>query len=136
VPPEVGLGQIRDAWQVVQGEVNKRGRTVGALLNPSRPVSFDGGVLVVEVQADFHKDKLGEGKNRSAVADGIHAALGVKPALQFVARGAAPEPAAPAAEQPPAADEYEVVADAPEHDPVELIKKGFRAEVVEETPAP
>ena len=136
-PANVGLGQIRDAWQAVTQEVGKRGRTVAALLNPSRPVSFDGGVLVVEVQAEFHKDKLSESKNRTSVADAIHAALGVKPSLQFVARGAAPE-AAPPPDQAPEIDDYTdaVVGDAPEHDPVELIKKGFRAEVVEETSGP
>ncbi|HEV2754925.1 MAG TPA: DNA polymerase III subunit gamma/tau [Actinomycetota bacterium] len=135
VPANVGLGQIRDAWQVVTQEVSKRGRTVGALLNPSRPVSFDDGTLVVEVQAEFHRDKLSEGKNRTAVADAIHAALGVKPPLQFVARGAAP---AAATEAAPPIDELAdaPVADAPEQDPVELIKKGFRAEVVEETLGP
>jgi DNA polymerase-3 subunit gamma/tau len=138
IPANVGLGQIRDAWQAVTQEVSKRGRTIGALLNPSRPVSFDGGTLVVEVQAEFHKDKLSEGKNRTAVADAIHAALGVKPPLQFVARGAHPAAAAPAEDAAPAVDEYEdaPVADAPEQDPVELIKKGFRAEVVEETLGP
>ena len=139
IPANVGLGQIRDAWQAVTQEVSKRGRTIGALLNPSRPVSFDGGTLVVEVQAEFHKDKLSEGKNRTAVADAVHAALGVKPPLQFVARGAHPA-AAPGGtdDAAPAADEYAdaPVADAPELDPVELIKKGFRAEVVEETLGP
>ncbi|MFN2587530.1 MAG: DNA polymerase III subunit gamma/tau [Actinomycetota bacterium] len=135
VPPTVGLGQVRDAWQVVVQEVGKRGRTIAALLNPSRPVSFDGGTLVVEVQAEFHKDKLSESKNRAAVADALHAALGVKPPLQFVARGAHP---AAAADKADAVDAYvdAAVEDAPEHDPVELIKKGFRAEVVEETLGP
>ncbi|MDQ3915206.1 MAG: DNA polymerase III subunit gamma/tau [Actinomycetota bacterium] len=137
VPANVGLGQIRDAWQVVTQEVGRRGRTIGALLNPSRPVSFDGGTLVVEVQAEFHRDKLSEAKNRIAVAEALHAALGIKPPLEFVARGAAPAAAA-TSEAAPAPDEYAdaAVADAPERDPVELIKKGFRAEVVEETLGP
>jgi DNA polymerase-3 subunit gamma/tau len=133
---EVGFGHIRDAWNATLAEVNRRSRRIGAFLNPSHPVKFEGDTLVVEVQSDFHRDAMAQDKNRSALADALHAALGVKPPLSFVTRGVQPEPASPAAE-PAAAVEDSAEAtpvDATEHDPVELIKKGFRAEVVEDRP--
>lgn len=129
---EVGLNHIRDAWPVIQGEVNKRSKRVGALLNPSRPLSFDDGALTVEVQSEFHRDTMAQDKNRSMLVDGIHAALGVKCSVAFAARGA--EAATP---QPEPEDTIDDVADteaidAKADDPVELIRKGLAAEVVEE----
>jgi DNA polymerase-3 subunit gamma/tau len=133
VPADIGLGHVRDAWDATLQEVNRRSRRVGAFLNPSHPVRFDDGALIVQVQSEFHKDAMSEEKNRRALAEAIHAALGVKPPLRFVARGADPEPAA---EPAPAVEDLDdaTAVDAAEHDPVELIKKGFRAEVVEEHP--
>ena len=129
---EVGLNHIRDAWPVIQGEVNKRSKRVGALLNPSRPLAFDNGALTVEVQSEFHRDTMGQDKNRSMLVDGIHAALGVRCSVAFAARGAA----SPAPEPEPQ-ETIEDVADsqaldASADDPVELIRKGLGGEVVEE----
>ena len=131
-PGEVGLNHIRDAWPVIQGEVNKRSKRVGALLNPSRPLAFDNGALTVEVQSEFHRDTMGQDKNRSMLVDGIHAALGVRCSVAFAARGAA----APAPDPEPE-ETIEDVADsqaldASADDPVELIRKGLGGEVVEE----
>jgi DNA polymerase-3 subunit gamma/tau len=129
---EVGLNHIRDAWPVIQGEVNKMSRRVGALLNPSRPLSFDNGALTVEVQSEFHRDTMGQDKNRSMLVDGIHAALGVRCSVAFAARGAAPPTPEPETEET-IADVAETEAlDAKADDPVELIRKGLSAEVVEE----
>jgi DNA polymerase-3 subunit gamma/tau len=129
---EVGLNHIRDAWPVIQGEVNKMSRRVGALLNPSRPLSFDNGALTVEVQSEFHRDTMGQDKNRSMLVDGIHAALGVRCSVAFAARGATP-PAPEAEPEETIADVAETEAlDAKADDPVELIRKGLSAEVVEE----
>ncbi|MDQ3981140.1 MAG: hypothetical protein M3271_00490, partial [Actinomycetota bacterium] len=133
VPAEVGFAHIRDAWQATLQEVGRRSRRIGAFLNPSHPVKFEGDTLVVEVQSDFHRDAMTDAKNRSALADALHAALGVRPPLRFVTRGAHSEPApAESAAGEDLADATPV--DPAEHDPVELIKKGFRAEVVEDRP--
>ncbi|HEX2058759.1 MAG TPA: DNA polymerase III subunit gamma/tau [Actinomycetota bacterium] len=134
---DVGLGHIRDAWDATLQEVKRKSRRIGAFLYPSHPVRFEDGTLVVEVQSDFHKEAMTDEKNRSALADAIHAALGVRPPLRFVARGAREEPA-PAGDPAPAIEEYAdaTAVDAPEHDPVELIKKGFAAEVVEDRIGP
>ena len=130
--PEVGLNHVRDAWSVIQGEVNKRSKRVGALLNPSRPLAFDNGALTVEVQSEFHRDTMAQDKNRSMLLEGIHAALGIKCSVAFAARGA--EAAAPEPEpEESIADVAESEAlDAKADDPVELIRKGLAAEVVEE----
>ena len=129
---EVGLNHIRDAWSVIQGEVNKRSKRVGALLNPSRPLAFDNGALTVEVQSEFHRDTMAQDKNRSMLLEGIHAALGIKCSVAFAARGA--EAAAPEPEREETiADVADSEAlDAKADDPVELIRKGLAAEVVEE----
>ena len=129
---EVGLNHIRDAWPVIQGEVNKRSKRVGALLNPSRPLSFDNGSLTIEVQSDFHRETMAQDKNRSMLVEGIHSALGIKCAVAFVARGT--EAAVPVAEPEETIDDVDDTqgADASVDDPVELIRKGLSAEVVEE----
>jgi len=133
VAAEVGLNHIRDAWAVIQGEVNKRSKRVGALLNPSRPLAFDNGALTVEVQSEFHRDTMAQDKNRSMLLDGIHAALGIKCSVAFAARGAdAPSPPAPEPEETIADVADSEALDARADDPVELIRKGLAAEVVEE----
>ena len=129
---EVGLNHIRDAWPVIQGEVNKMSRRVGALLNPSRPLSFDNGALTVEVQSEFHRDTMGQDKNRSMLVDGIHAALGVRCSVAFAARGAEAAAPEPEPEESIADVEASEAIDAKADDPVELIRKGLAAEVVEE----
>ena len=136
-PADVGLGHVRDAWDATLQEVKRKSRRIGAFLYPSHPVRFEDGTLVVEVQSDFHKEAMTDEKNRSALADAIHAALGVRPPIRFVTRGAHPE-GAPASDPVPAAEEYEdaTPGDAPERVPVELIKKGFAAEVVEDRIGP
>jgi DNA polymerase-3 subunit gamma/tau len=158
VPDGVGLTHIRDAWSSTMAEVNNRSKRIGALLNPSRPLRFDSGHLVVEVQSSFHETTMSEESNQSILADALFAALGIRPSVGFVARGAeiappsAPttpdEAAAPAAatrtsgsrraaaKRTDEDDDVDMEQTTPvgkgEHDPVELIKKGLDAEVVEE----
>ena len=132
VPAQVGLGDIKETWAVALDEVKKISRRVAAMLSPSRPLSFDGGKLEVEVQSAFHADEMSETTNKAKLADALHAALGVRPDLSFSARGAgsAPEPAKddlPDISEAEAADSTVV-----QDDPIELVRKGLGAEVVEE----
>lgn len=130
-PDHVGLNHVRDAWPAAVKEVNKKSKRVGALLNPSRPVEFDGGELVVEVQSTFHAGSMSQAGNREILAEALHAALGIRPQVLFAARGAEPEP--PKGESSDALDYAEATpATGVEHDPIELVKKGLAAEVVEE----
>jgi DNA polymerase-3 subunit gamma/tau len=129
VPENLGLSHLRDAWQPVMQEVGKRSKRVWGLLNPSRPLAVDGDELVVEVQSEFHRSTLSDERNRGLLVDSIHAALGIRPVVRF--QSVASRPARPAGEVVDLAETSP--AESVEHDPVELLKKGFGAEVVEET---
>ena len=122
----VGLNHVRDAWPATLKEVSRRSKRVWGLLNPSRPLSFDDGTLVVEVQSEFHKTTMSDERNREVLDEALHAALGIRGTLRFAAPGAqvaADEPEVDLAETAPVDDV---------HDPIELVKKGLGAEVVEE----
>ena len=143
----IGLGHVRDAWNATMQEVNKRSRRVGAYLHSSRPLRLDDDGLQIEVQAAFHESAMKDESSRALLADALHAALGIRPPLLFTHAGAGPradEPAATAASVTPPAHAAEpeptiedVAADDatdvdPSLDPVELVKRGLSAEVVEE----
>ncbi len=132
VSADIGLGHIRDAWPVTMQEVNKQSRRVGAYLNPSRPVRFEGNTLTIEVQSDFHRDTMAKEENRSVLVEALYAALGVRPAVAFAARGSdeTVQPEAPDESIAAAADAAAV--ESVDDDPIELVKKGLGAEVVEE----
>ena len=127
VPAQVGLGDIKESWGVTLQEVRKTSMRVWGLLNPSRPLSFTDGRLEIEVQSPYHAEEMAVVGNSTLVADALHAALGVRPQLRFNARGAE-------AKAEPAEEHIGVVEDAQPvtADPVELVRKGLGAEVVEE----
>jgi hypothetical protein len=112
-------------------EVNSRSKRVWGLLSPSQPVDFDSTTLTVEVQSDFHVGSMKEERNRETLADSLYAALGVRIPLNFVARVREGTRHSPEAEES-AAEHPAEGAPAEPHDPVELVKEGFGAEVVEE----
>ena len=130
----VGFGHVRDAWAATLKETNKASKRIGAYLNSSRPISMEGELLVVEVQADFHAQAMSEVRNKEVLADALHAALGIRPQLRFVERGkdAGADDVAPAASESIADFEDAQPIEGGEHDPFELVKKGLGAEVVEE----
>ena len=132
VPAEIGLGHIKDAWDATLKEVNNRSKRVWGLLSPSRPIEFEGTDLVVEVQFDFHRASMSEQRNKDVLADSLHAALGIRPALRFVSRAEAkPAPTAPVDDPVQSAD-LETSEPAAEPDPVELLKQGLKAEVIDQ----
>jgi DNA polymerase III subunit gamma/tau len=126
---EVGFAHFKDAWPTVVKEVNKRSKRVGAFLNPSRPVGFEGSTLIVEVQSEFHAQAMSQEANRELLSTAVHSALGARPPLEFVEKDKAPVAVAgeESVEDVPA--EGEVVEEA---DPVELVRKDLSAEIVEE----
>ncbi len=123
----VGLSHIKDAWAAALREVVRGNRLVGAYLTPSRPLRLDEGLLLVEVQAAYHKEHMEKEKNQEVLARALHVALGVSPRLQFVARGTTPSAPAPETVEP---SEVGEAVEAP--DPVTLLKEGLSAEIVEE----
>ena len=131
-PGEIGLAHVKDAWAATMKEVNKASKRVWGLLSPSRPVAFDGSTLQVEVQSDFHQSSMSDARNKEVLQAALHAALGIKATLDFVSRGTAPSP-----QQAPGDDADDVSSAATSgdvQDPVELVKKGLSAEVIEEKP--
>ena len=135
-PGAVGFSHVKDAWSAALKETNKVSKRIGAFLHSSRPVSLEGDELLVEVQSDFHAHAMSDMKNKEVLAGAVHAVLGIKPQLRFVERGKDAEPAR-VQEQPAPADAIADYAEAEsiegsEHDPLELVKKGLGAEVVEE----
>jgi DNA polymerase-3 subunit gamma/tau len=148
----VGLGHVRGAWDATMVEVNRRSKRVGAYLNPSRPLELAEGKLTVEVQSRFHAKEMTSEENRQVFRDALHAALGIRPEVAFSARGesqVSPDEAGaatPGAHPLPVAgsgsssaanrDTADGSVDEPlsdvDEDPIELVKKGLGAQVVEE----
>jgi DNA polymerase-3 subunit gamma/tau len=126
IAQHVGLGHIKDAWPATLKEVNKRSKRVWGLLTPSRPVRFEDDSFVVEVQSTFHQQSMSEERNRGVLAESLHAALGIRPGLTFVARGTQP------AETTTNEDAELTAIEGEPEDPLELVKKGLSAEVVDE----
>ncbi|MGI8775335.1 MAG: DNA polymerase III subunit gamma/tau [Actinomycetota bacterium] len=144
VPAGIGLAHIKDAWSATITEVGSQSKRIQGLLNPSRPLSFDGTTLLVEVQAPYHQDEMTADRNRAVLEEALYSALGIRPALTFAARGVEPAAAdatagatspeaasTPAEEEIPDIEETTPVEDS-EHDPIELVKRGLGGEVVEE----
>lgn len=137
VAADVGFGHVKDAWSAVMKETNQASKRIGAYLHSSRPTALTGDELMVEVQSGFHAQAMSDVKNREVLAGAIHAALGIRPVLRFVERGQGAAPVSAAPEADPVTEHIEDFADAEpieggEHDPLELVKKGLGAEVVEE----
>lgn len=130
VPAQVGLGDIKETWVVTLQELRKSSMRVWGLLNPSRPLSFDGGRLEIEVQSGYHSEEMSVATNTALVADALHAALGVRPVVVFVARGAAPPE--PVKDDLPDISDAVAGATPVQSDPIELVRRGLGAEVVEE----
>lgn len=147
---QVGFGAIKESWPATLREVNRRSKRVWGLLSPSRPASLEAEVLMVEVQSEWHRDEMGRAatasktSNKQILAEALFAALGVRPELRFQARGSVQDEVSgethgePAASSPRRGSDADVaeVSDIGEttemEDPVDLLKKGLGAEVVEE----
>ena len=127
----IGLADVKDAWPATLKEVNKCSKRVWGLLSPSRALAFDGTTLQVEVQSDFHKSSMESPGNSEVLQGSLHAALGINAQLTFVSR-TSPAEGDPSGGQDEAEDVTTATVAEGEHDPVELLKKGLSAEVIEE----
>jgi DNA polymerase-3 subunit gamma/tau len=130
IPAEVGFGHIKDAWPQTLREVSKSSKRVHALLNPSRPTKYDDGALAVEVQSEFHAEEMSNDRNRDMVIAALHASLGIKPSVTFAAAGSK-QSASPPEEDEASVDISDTAPATADLDPIELLKKGLGAEVIE-----
>jgi DNA polymerase-3 subunit gamma/tau len=131
IPAEVGFGHIKDAWQQTLREVSKSSKRVHALLNPSRPTKYDDGALAVEVQSEFHAEEMSNDRNRDMVIEALHASLGIKPSVTFAAAGSKQSTSPPEEDDTSVVDISDTAPAAADLDPIELLKKGLGAEVIE-----
>jgi DNA polymerase III subunit gamma/tau len=126
IPPPAGVDTekvIRD-WPVVLEEVRKASRNVRALLNDVRPVSFENGSLTLEARYAFHAAQLTAEKAANILGGAFRVVFGGTPRIATLVSENAPEPA-PTADEP-----------AEPVDPLEALKAGLGAEVIEQRTEP
>jgi hypothetical protein len=109
------------------------------------PAEFADGELVLQFPPinRFHRDKVSEPGSGylSPLVEAIFETFGVRPAIRCVlGQNEAPAPVSQAPTQAPARqgreeedDEPVAVSITPPKDPIDLIREGFAAEIVEET---
>ncbi len=127
-PGLVDLEKIRRSWPVVLEEVRKASLRVHALLAETRPVSYEGDVLAIEARYGFHAEEIAAPRSAKVLAAALTAVLGLAPRI---ATTAAPEGArAPAAHEEKEDDGSGLPREPV--DPVEALRQGLGAEVIEE----
>jgi DNA polymerase-3 subunit gamma/tau len=142
---EVDIERVQRAWPAVMELVKKRKITAHAMLLSATPAEFADGELVLQFPPinRFHRDKVSEPGSGylSPMVEAIFETFGVRPAIRCVlGQNEAPAPVPQTSTQAPAGQEREeeddapvAVGIAPPKDPIDLIREGFAAEIVEET---
>ena len=79
----VDLKLIKLSWPAVLDRVKQRTIRMHALVNLSRPISYDGMTLGLEFKAGhgFHADQCGGEEGQDVIGGAIHDVLGVRPRL-------------------------------------------------------
>jgi DNA polymerase III subunit tau-like protein len=144
-PGDVDIERFERAWPAVMELVKKRKITAHAMFLSAAPAEFADGELVLQFPPinRFHRDKVSEPGSGylSPLVEAIFETFGVRPAIRCVlGQNEAPTPASQAPNQAQAGQEREeeddgpvAVGVAPPKDPIDLIREGFAAEIVEET---
>ncbi len=136
----VDIDKVRRSWPVVLEEVRKLSQRVHALVGETRPLDISGDKLSLEARYAFHAEQIVVAKNAQVIAQAFAEVFGVTPRItatpapdpkEFVApkKAAAPamemeEPPPPAAAEAPATDTN--------LDPIEALKQGLGAEIIDE----
>ena len=133
--------------------VKKRKITAHAMLSSATPTQFAAGEVVLQFPPThrFHRDKVSEPGSGylSPLVESIFETFGIRPAIRCVlgqseSPAAVPAPGPPPSSRshpqdiPPSAnemgdDDEPAVSIPPPKDPIDLIREGFAAEIVEET---
>jgi DNA polymerase-3 subunit gamma/tau len=142
---EVDIERVQRAWPAVMELVKKRKITAHAMFLSAAPAEFADGELVLQFPPinRFHRDKVSEPGSGylSPLVEAIFETFGVRPAIRCIlGQNEAPAPVSQAPTQAPAGQDREeedhepaAVSIAPPKDPIDLIREGFAAEIVEET---
>src|SRR5207253_589613 len=142
---EVDIERVRRAWPAVMELVKKRKITAHAMFLSAAPAEFADGELVLQFPPinRFHRDKVSEPGSGylSPLVEAIFETFGQRPAIRCILdQNEASAPVSQAHTQAPVGQEREeeddepvAVSIAPPKDPIDLIREGFAAEIVEET---
>ncbi|MGH2731917.1 MAG: hypothetical protein ACRDJG_03055, partial [Actinomycetota bacterium] len=131
-PSELDLEKIRRGWKLVLEGVKKRKISAQAMLHPATVQSWLDGELILEFsdRHGFHRDQVSLPAYQTPLVEAFFETFGVRPAIRCVmGKGDRDDGSASTSEgQGPGDDERRNAA----LDPIDLIRKGFAAEVVEE----
>lgn len=144
----VDLDHIQRAWPSVLQLVKKRKISAQAMLHEARPVSYAGGELVLEFPKThgFHRDKVSDPRSGylTPLTEALFETFGIRPAIRCVLGQnegrPAGEPDLRSSSSPPSGQlggsdgpaRQPVSAPGVLKDPIDLIREGFAAEIVEE----
>jgi DNA polymerase-3 subunit gamma/tau len=136
---EIDIEKILRAWDLVLQNVRKRKISFQALLLPATPVAWSGRELALEFPSRnrFHYEQVANPSNHGPLQEAFLEVFGVRPEIRCVLgedpdktnrsstrQDVSTESAASTMESPEAG---------PPKDPVELVREGFEAEIVEES---
>jgi hypothetical protein len=144
---DLDIERIQRAWPAVMEMVKKRKISAQAMLHPASPVGYADGELVLEFgpKNRFHRDKVSEPGSGylTPLVEALFETFGVRPAVRCVlGQNEMREAAAPiggASGGPDGESNGTEEAAGPRRvpgaprDPIDLIREGFAAEIVEET---
>ncbi|OGY08229.1 MAG: DNA polymerase III, subunit gamma and tau [Candidatus Blackburnbacteria bacterium RIFCSPHIGHO2_01_FULL_43_15b] len=68
--------ELEEKWKLVMKEVKPKNHSIEALLRATKPSSFDGKILMLEVFYQFHKDKIEKDPYRTLVEEAATQVLG------------------------------------------------------------
>lgn len=77
VPLSIKNEDLEEKWKQVMKEVKPKNHSIEALLRATKPSSFDGKVLEIEVFYQFHKDKIEKDPYRTLIEEAATQILGV-----------------------------------------------------------
>lgn len=80
----VSLKEIQARWREVLLGVRPKNHSVEALLRATRPISFEGKILTIEVFYQFHKDQLELERNRRVVEEVVTEIFGTPLGLKCI----------------------------------------------------
>lgn len=126
----VDIEKVRRAWDVVLQKVKIKKISFQALLLPAQPVAFDKGELTLafDPRSRFHRDQVADIANQVPLVEAFHEIFGVRPKVNCVIAEENTQQASRPADRAATMGKPE----GPGKDPVDLVKEGFGAEVVEE----
>lgn len=119
---DLDIDKIRTAWDDVLQKVRKRKISFHAVLLQASPAGWNNGQLLLEFSSKhgWHRDQVSDPVKQGPLVEAFFETFGVRPVVQC-ALGQGVEAEATITE-----------IKHPEKDPVDLIREGFEAEVVEE----